>query len=137
MADEKGISSEMLTGKSSDKNIDCYNDIWAIQFPPVPLGDEEGSIMLRITDENSKINLSVLSNEVFEEEYTPFYGILQRFMLNMGLPIRLRRHWDRLGRHRRLRPPPTALNRRLLPDPDLLTPPKTPRWTASLELLMP
>ncbi|HOW82165.1 MAG TPA: type II secretion system protein GspK [Spirochaetota bacterium] len=87
MADEKGISSEMLTGKSSDKNIDCYNDIWAIQFPPVPLGDEEGSIMLRITDENSKINLSVLSNEVFEEEYTPFYGILQRFMLNMGLPI--------------------------------------------------
>ncbi len=88
-ADDKGVSSEMLTGKKTDKSIDSYNDIWALEFPPVPLDDEDGSILLRITDENSKINLSVLSNEVFQEEYTPYYGILQRFIINMGLPLEL------------------------------------------------
>jgi general secretion pathway protein K len=84
-ADKKGISGESLTGKMTDKNIDSYNDIWAINFPPVPL--DEGEIKLEIIDENSKINLSVLANEFVDK--TPYYAIAQRFFLNMGLPMDL------------------------------------------------
>ncbi len=88
-ADDKGISPEVLTGKKTDKNIDSYNDLWALDFPPVPLDDEDGTVYLRITDEQSKINLSVLSNEAFMEDHTPYYGMVQRFLINMGLPLDL------------------------------------------------
>ncbi len=80
-ADKSGISDNILPGKNRDKNIDCYNDIWAINFPQIPIGD--GTIKIKIIDENSKINLSVLANEFADK--TPYYSITQRFFLNMGL----------------------------------------------------
>lgn len=78
-ADKLGVSSGFAAAKVS-KDIDCYQDIWALQYPPVPI--EEGTVTLRIVDEQSKINLSVLANEFVDE--TPYYGIAQRFFMGMG-----------------------------------------------------
>ena len=82
-ADLKGVTTEQLTGKPTSKDIDSYNDLWAINFPALPL--EEGSLKIQISDENSKINLSVLANEFTEK--TKFYFFTQNFFMNMGLPI--------------------------------------------------
>ncbi len=82
-ADEMGLGQSILTGKSVSKDIDCYYDIWAIDFPEFPL--EDGTLKIKIDDQNSKINLSVLANEFVDE--TPYYGITQRFFLNMELPM--------------------------------------------------
>ncbi|MBN2039857.1 MAG: general secretion pathway protein GspK [Spirochaetes bacterium] len=82
-ADKMGLTQSFLGKQGVSKNIDCYEDVWAINFPELPL--EEGTLKLEIEDENSKINLSVLSNEIVEE--TPYYGILQRFLLNMELSM--------------------------------------------------
>ncbi len=82
-ADKSGTAGSFFPGKSSDKNIDSYKDIWAIDFPEIPF--ENGTIKIKITDENSKINLSVLANEFVDK--TTYYGITQRFFMNMGLPI--------------------------------------------------
>ncbi len=82
-ADSRGLGAGLIPGTNTDKNTDTYKDIWAIDFPELPV--EEGTLKLRIIDENSKINLSVLANEVVDK--TPYYGIVQRFFLNMGLPM--------------------------------------------------
>lgn len=85
-ADEKGWAQMFLGQSSADKNIDCFDDIWAIDFPALPI--EDGWLKLDIEDQNAKINLSVLSNEAVMDK-TKFYGITQRFFLNMGLPMDL------------------------------------------------
>jgi type II secretory pathway component PulK len=82
-ADLKVVPTEQITGKSSDKETDSYNDIWAINVPELPIA--EGSLKLEIIDENSKINLSVLANEFTER--TKFYLFTQTFFMNMGLPL--------------------------------------------------
>ncbi|HPG50883.1 MAG TPA: general secretion pathway protein GspK [Spirochaetota bacterium] len=84
-ADLKGVTTEMLTGKPTDKEIDSYNDLWAISFPTLPI--EDGSLRIQISDENAKINLSVLANEFTAESSTKFYYFTQNFLMNMGLPI--------------------------------------------------
>jgi general secretion pathway protein K len=84
-ADKSGVNLQALTGKATDKNIDSYNDLWAVDFPSIPI--EDGSVKITISDENSKINLSVLANEVVDK--TPYYSITQRFFMNMGLPMDL------------------------------------------------
>ena len=81
--DKMGLASGLLSGKSVDRSIDCYEDLWAMRFPELPL--EDGSIKIAISDENSKINLSILANEFVEK--TPYYLITQRFFLNMELPM--------------------------------------------------
>lgn len=83
MADKKGLGAQMITGKAVDKNIDCYDDIWAMNLPPVPIGN--GSLSLKISDENSKINVNAFANEFTEK--TRYYIISQTFFLNMGLPM--------------------------------------------------
>jgi type II secretory pathway component PulK len=82
-ADKLGLSSSFLGKQSVSKDIDCYKDIWALNFPELPL--EDGSLKIVIDDENSKINLSVIAGEVVDS--TKYYGITQRFFLNMGLPM--------------------------------------------------
>jgi len=82
-ADLRGVGSQMLTGKTANKNIDSFDDIWAIDFPPLPV--DNGTIKLEIIDEQSKININAISNEFVPK--TPYYGIIQRFFLNMGLPM--------------------------------------------------
>jgi type II secretory pathway component PulK len=84
-ADLKGMGSEMFTGKPTDKETDSYNDIWAINVPELPM--EGGSLKLEIVDENSKINLSVLSTEFTETDKTKFYYFTQNFFMTMGLPL--------------------------------------------------
>ncbi len=84
-ADKKGISSGFLGMTPADSSLDSYRDIWAIDYPQIPF--ENGELDLNISDENSKINLSILANEVVDQ--TPYYYITQRFFLNMGLPIDL------------------------------------------------
>ncbi len=82
-ADLKGLSGEMITGRATDKEIDSYNDVWAINVPDLPIA--EGSLKLKIIDENSKINMSVFANEFTER--TKFYLFAQNFFMNMGLPM--------------------------------------------------
>lgn len=84
-ADKKGFPTEMITGKSSDKNIDCYNDIWALDLPSLSIGD--GSVKLAITDQNSKINLNALSTPVVAR--TPYYQIVEKFLLNWNISTKL------------------------------------------------
>ncbi len=82
-ADLKGVTTEMLTGKPTDKEIDSYNDLWAINFPAIPIDD--GTLKIQISDENAKINLSILANEFTDR--TKLYFFTQNFFMNMGLPI--------------------------------------------------
>jgi type II secretory pathway component PulK len=82
-ADKLGLGASFLGKQSVSKDIDCYKDVWALNFPELPL--EDGSLKIIIDDENSKINLSVLANEIVDS--TTYYGITQRFFLNMGLPM--------------------------------------------------
>lgn len=84
-ADKKGLSSGFLGMAPTDSSIDSYRDVWAIDYPELPF--ENGTLKLKISDENSKINLSVLANEVVDQ--TPYYVITQTFFLNMGLPVDL------------------------------------------------
>lgn len=83
MADKRGVGGQMLTGKSTDKSIDCFDDIWALNLPPLPVGD--ASLSLEIKDENSKINVNAFANEFTEK--TRYYVIAQTFFINMGLPM--------------------------------------------------
>ena len=80
-ADKRGVSTGLLTQKV-DKNIDCYMDLWAIDFPELPF--EEGNLKIAISDENAKINMSVLANEFVDQ--SKYYGITQRLFINMGFP---------------------------------------------------
>ncbi len=79
-ADKRGMASGLMAQRAS-KEIDCYEDLWAMDFPEFPI--EYGSVKIVISDENSKINLSVLANEVVDR--TAYYNLVQRFFLNMGL----------------------------------------------------
>ncbi len=81
-ADLQGANAEMLTGKPTDKEVDSYNDIWAIDYPAIPIDD--GTLKVRISDENAKINLSVLANEYTGDDNTKFYYFTQNFFMNMG-----------------------------------------------------
>lgn len=81
-ADSQGISGA-VTGKSVDRNIDCYDDIWALKFPSLPMDD--GILKIQISDENAKININAFANEFTER--TRYYYIAQIFFLNMGLPM--------------------------------------------------
>lgn len=83
--DLKGVTGEQITGKPSDKDTDSYNDIWAIEAPEFPICDDCGTIKLKIIDENSKINLSLLANE-YSDTPTKFYYWTQNFFMNMGFP---------------------------------------------------
>lgn len=78
-ADEKGLSGVILPNVSSNKNIDSYNDLWAMQFPTLPL--EESSIDITILDQQGKINLSAISNQYVDR--TVYYDIIMKFFLNI------------------------------------------------------
>ncbi len=80
-ADRKGIVTGLLP-RRVDRNIDCYEDLWALKFPEIPM--DGGNLKIIITDENSKINVNILANEFVDK--TPYYGVTQRFFLNLGLP---------------------------------------------------
>lgn len=82
-ADKRGMGAGIIPGSSTNQNIDTWQDIWAIEFPELPI--ENGYLKIRITDENAKINLSVLANEATDRSV--YYSITQRFFLNMGLPM--------------------------------------------------
>lgn len=83
-ADKRGMATGVLLQRA-DKNIDCYQDLWALEFPEIPL--EDGGLKISISDENAKINLSILANEFTDR--TPYYAITQRFFMNLGLPMDL------------------------------------------------
>lgn len=83
-ADKRGMTGGLLP-QSVDKNIDCFQDLWALELPEMPI--EQGSLRIRIYDENAKINLSILANEFVDS--TMYYTITQRFFMNMGLPLDL------------------------------------------------
>ncbi|HSV98204.1 MAG TPA: general secretion pathway protein GspK [Spirochaetota bacterium] len=82
-ADKKGAASSLLSGVSTNSNVDSFQDIWAIDLPPLPI--EGGHLKIDITDENSKINLNAFANEVVDR--SPYYTVAQRFFMNMGLPM--------------------------------------------------
>jgi len=84
-ADKKGQGGGMIKSANSDKNIDCYDDLWAMDFPEIDL--ENGSVKIEIRDEQSKINLNAVSTEFVEK--TPYYNMLSRFFANIGFPVDL------------------------------------------------
>lgn len=81
--DRLGLSGSFMPSLSSDRGIDSYKDIWALDFPEIPIMDYQ--VKIEIVDENSKINVSALANDRVEK--TPYYAILQRFLMNMGLSL--------------------------------------------------
>ncbi len=81
--DRLGLSGSFMPNLNSDKNVDSYKDIWALDFPEIPVMDY--SLKIQITDENSKINVSALATDLVDK--TPFYGIFQRFIMHMGLSL--------------------------------------------------
>lgn len=81
--DRLGLASSFMPNLSSNRNIDSYKDIWALDFPKMDFPG--GRIKISIEDENSKINISALANEFVEKTY--YYGVLQRFIGNMGLSL--------------------------------------------------
>jgi type II secretory pathway component PulK len=81
--DRLGMSTGFLPNLNNNRNIDSYMDIWALDFPEFPILD--GTIKISIEDENSKININALISEFAPS--TKYYGILQRFFVNMGLPM--------------------------------------------------
>jgi len=78
-SDQKGAAS-MAMGISSERDVDSYNDLWAFDFPPIPI--DEGTLTIKIQDEQAKINLSVLANEFVDK--SPYYAIVQNFFINLG-----------------------------------------------------
>lgn len=81
--DRLGLGSSFMSNLSNDKNIDSYKDIWALDFPE--LNFPGGTVKLKIEDENSKINISVLGYDIVPQ--TPYYGVLQFLIGNMGFSI--------------------------------------------------
>lgn len=81
--DRLGLASSFMPKLSNDRNIDSYKDIWALDLPEMNLPG--GTVKIIIEDENSKINISALANESVAK--TPYYGILQRLIGNMGFSI--------------------------------------------------
>ena len=79
--DRIGLNLSFLPDINNNKNIDSYKDIWAVELPEIDIDD--GSIKILIEDEQAKINISALAN-VFVDT-TPYYGILQRLLGDMGL----------------------------------------------------
>ncbi|MGL4370668.1 MAG: general secretion pathway protein GspK [Spirochaetota bacterium] len=80
-ADRTGKAGSILPGINTNSNIDSYKDIWAIDFPELPV--ENGKIKTVIRDEQSKINLSIIATEF---DITPYYNIAKRLLFNMGFP---------------------------------------------------
>jgi len=81
--DRLGLSGSFMPDLNSNKSIDCYQDIWALDFPEIPVMDYQ--LKVEIVDENSKINVSALANDKVDK--TPYYAVLQRFLMNMGLSL--------------------------------------------------
>jgi type II secretory pathway component PulK len=65
---------------NSDRGIDSYKDIWALNFPELPIDDY--TLKIEIVDENSKINVSSLANDRVEK--SPYYNMVQRLLTSMG-----------------------------------------------------
>jgi type II secretory pathway component PulK len=82
-ADTRGISIPGISGVNKNKSIDTNNDIWAMDFPEMEIG--RGSVKIIITDEQSKLNISAVATKYVEQ--TPFYSVLERFIINMGFPV--------------------------------------------------
>lgn len=83
--DRLGLSTSFLSNLNNDRNVDSYMDIWALDFPEIPMGD--GTIRIIIEDENAKVNINAAISAFAPT--TKYYGILQRFFINMGLPMDL------------------------------------------------
>lgn len=83
--DKSGRAGSVIPGRNTNTAIDCYDDIWAINFPSIPL--EDGSLQIAIRDEQSKINASIVANEFVEK--TTYYKILLQFFRNMGFTSEL------------------------------------------------
>jgi type II secretory pathway component PulK len=81
--DRLGLGSSFMPNLSSDRSIDSHKDIWALDLPEMDLPG--GAVKIKIEDENSKINISVMAGEFVPE--TPYYGITQRLMGGFGFNI--------------------------------------------------
>jgi len=81
--DRLGLGSSFISNLSSDRNSDSYKDIWALDFPGMDFPG--GTVKIKIEDENSKINISVLGYDIVPQ--TPYYGVLQFLIGNMGFSL--------------------------------------------------
>ena len=83
--DRLGLGSSFMPNLSSNRSIDSYKDIWALDLPEMNLPG--GTVKIKIEDENSKINISVMSSATENAFTTPYYGISQRLIGTMGFNI--------------------------------------------------
>lgn len=79
-ADKDGRAGSIIEGINSPVSIDSYGDLWAVQFPQIPV--EDGLLEISIHDEQSKINISIITNEFGSR--TEYYHIAESFFQNMG-----------------------------------------------------
>ena len=77
--DKAGRTGSFAQGYNTSASVDSYRDLWAADFPEVPL--ENGTVKIVIRDEQSKINASILANEFGESRY---YPIAKRLFESMG-----------------------------------------------------
>ena len=70
-----------FTGKPTNRNVDSYESLWAMDFPEIPV--EIGTVKMEIGDENSKINVNAFANKF--TNMTQYYYMAQMFFINMGL----------------------------------------------------
>ena len=77
--DKAGRTGSFAQGYNTAASVDSYRDLWAADFPEVPL--ENGTVKIVIRDEQSKINASILANEFGESRY---YPIAKRLLESMG-----------------------------------------------------
>ncbi|MBN1501174.1 MAG: general secretion pathway protein GspK [Spirochaetes bacterium] len=80
-ADLKGFSSFISNNAEKNKEIDSYHDIWAYNFPEIPI--ENSSVKVVISDSQSKLNISAVSNQYVPQ--TPYFKILKKFFNNLGM----------------------------------------------------
>lgn len=77
--DRAGRTGSFAQGYNTSAAVDSYRDLWAADFPEVPL--ENGTVKLVIRDEQSKINASNLANEAGT---TMSYRIARQLLESMG-----------------------------------------------------
>ena len=80
--DKTGKAGSIVPGRNTNASIDCYDDLWGALIPEIPL--EGGSVSFVINDEQSKINLSIVSNEFIDK--SAYFFMASRFFQNMDFP---------------------------------------------------
>ncbi len=77
------LAEDARTDSMSQTPFDSLSDVWAIPFPPMPVGG--GEVSLSITDEARKLNINDLVNPQNGQVDQDFVAELQRLFMIVGV----------------------------------------------------